>query len=320
VNSYAGYGFESTYGTGVAATRPFGHGTKISWSLKNNLERIYGIGSRNATATAAKKFEGTVSVDTLLSHATWFRAVLGAVTDGGGGGPTYTHTYGEANSIPSFTLATGSELGDNDEVTTLLGCKINTCTLTAAVNEVVKVRMECPFKSISVAVSGIGSAPTISEDVFTFANGTLELPSGSTIGAVQNFELTFNNTLEMLFGIGSRTASAGVEKIREYNIKMTVAFNDVTTLLTKFLGDASAPYTPSTTTPAAQATLVLTFTNGAAAGALRSLVITIANVFLDEDTLPKDPNEVIKEDVTGWAHSLTSIIWTNATSADNASP
>jgi hypothetical protein len=49
-------------------------------------------------------------------------------------------------------------------------------------------------------------------------------------------------------------------------------------------------------------------------------VITLANVYLDEESLPKDVNEVLKEDVTGWALSGTSVVWTNATTGDTGSP
>jgi hypothetical protein len=98
---------------------------------------------------------------------------------------------------------------------------------------------------------------------------------------------------------------------------MTVAFSDVTTLLTKFFGASGNPLDGN---PAAQATLVLTFTNGETGSDQRSFVMTFANLYLDEETLPKDVNEVIKEDVGGWSLSCTSIVYSNNTASDDDTP
>ena len=314
--AYLNYGYETTYGTAVTAGRTFGHGLKGSVNAKNNMEKVYGLGSRNATVSVAKKFEGTNSVDFNLSHGSFFRAVLGAVADAGSA--PYTHTYTEANTIPSMTMIAGAELGTNDMVYSMTGCKVNSCTLTAAVNEVVKVKMDTMFKSVSVITTGIGSQVAPTEDIFTFAQGTLSF-GGSTVAYVQNFELTINNSLELVWGLGDRTASAGVEKQREYNLKFTLMLSDITNFMTIFLGDASTPYVPQTIVPAVS-TLVLTFTNGLTGASQRSIVVTLANIYLDEDSFNLDPNEVIKEDVTGHALSCTSIVWSNNTAADNASP
>lgn len=313
--SYVNYGYEATYGAGAASNRTFGHGTKVTINRRNNMERIYGLGSRNAASTVAKKYEGTASVEFILSNGSFFRAVLGTVTDGGA--TPYTHTYTEANTLPSFAIDTGTELGTLDEVSELQGCKVGSMTLTAAVNEVVRVRLECPYKTETLATSGIGSLVAETESPFTFAQGSLQLPSGSTIGNVQSIELTMNNSLEGVWGLGSRIKTAEVEKIREYNLRMTVAFSQVSDFLTKFLGAAGAPVAG---TPAAQATLILTFTNGLTLANERSVVITLANIYLDEETLPKDVNEVIKEDVTGWALSGTSIVYSNNTASDDDNP
>ena len=83
--AYCNYGFESSYGTAVTGTRVFGHGTKLTISRKNNLEPIWELGNRNAQTTAAKKYEGTGTLDFNLSNASFFRAVLGEVADAGGG-------------------------------------------------------------------------------------------------------------------------------------------------------------------------------------------------------------------------------------------
>lgn len=308
--AYANFGFEATYGSAASGTRAFGHGTKLSISRKNNMDRVFGLGARNSTATVAKKYEGTATVDFLLSNASFFRAVLGTVTDGGSGPSSYTHTYSEANTVQSFSIVNGAELGTNDYVSVLTGAKVNTCTISSAVDEAVSIKLECPYKTETLATSGISSQVAVTESIFTFAQGTLSL-GGSTIGNVQSVELTINNNLDGIWGLGSRIKTSQVEKTRMYDLKMTVAFSQNTDLLTKMLGSTSAP---ATGTPSSVA-CVLTFTDGTT-----SIVITMANIYLNEETLPLDVNEVIKEDVTGWATSCTSIVHTNSTQTDAGDP
>jgi hypothetical protein len=40
----------------------------------------------------------------------------------------------------------------------------------------------------------------------------------------------------------------------------------------------------------------------------------------DEETLPKSVDEVIKEEITGFALSMTNAIWMNNTTTDTATP
>lgn len=311
--SYCNYGYEATYASAATGTRTFGQGTKLTISRKNNIERIYGLGARNATAHVAKKYEGSASIEFVMCNASWLRAVLGTVADAGAGPSSYTHTYSEANALQSFSIVNGTNIGDLDYVSVLTGAKVASATITAAQGEVIKCKIEALYKTETLATSGLGAQVTETESPYTFAEGSLQLPSGSTIGNVQTVELTINNNLEMLWGLGSRLATTGVGKAREYNLRMTVVFSQNTDLLTKFLGNTAAPVAG---TPAEQATCILTFTHAAGS----SLVITLANITFDTETLPLDVNEVIKEDVEGSALSMTSAVMTNSTVTDEGDP
>ena len=329
-NSWINYGFESTYGT-VAGSfpRPFGYGAKVTVKQNNNMEAVFGLGARNATANVAKKYEGTATIDFLLGAgddtiakggASWLRAVLGAIPTDAGATP-YTHTYAESNSLVSFSVSTGNDLGTNDNVMSLIGCKVSSCKINAAVGEIAKVTLDCPFRTIAAVTTGGALAQVVPTEVpLTFAQGTLSV-AGTTVGYVQSFELTIKNNLEMIWGLGSRYSTAGAEKKREYLISMSVAFSDVSLLLEKFYGKAHpiAATDLATLNPAGVA-CVLTFDNGLTVINQRSIVFTFANLFLDEHSLPLDVSEVVKEEVTGWALSCTSIVVKNATSTDVAAP
>jgi len=67
---------------------------------------------------------------------------------------------------------------------------------------------------------------------------------------------------------------------------------------------ATAPTTGSGTEIA---TMELTFTNDDG----DILDFNLTGVHLNEETLPQNVNEVIKENVTGWARACTNVIYTN---------
>ena len=330
--SWANFGYETTYGTAAATfPRAFGQGVKITINQKNNMEQIWGLGNRNATANVAKKFEGNATVEFLLDAGddaytdggNWFRGLLGKIPTDGGATP-YTHAYAESDTLAPFSISTGAETGTLDAGFTLTGCKIASATISASVGEVATVKLDVPFMSIAyTSATNAITQVACSSIPLTFAQGTLTI--GSTINYVQSVELTIKNNIEMLWGLGSRYATAGVEKKREYSVKMNVALSDTSALLEKFYGHASpvaggAAGDLKVLNPAAQATLVLTFDNGLTVINSRKVVFTFANFYIDEHSLGLDVNEVVKEDVTGWALSCTSIVVSNATSTDIASP
>jgi hypothetical protein len=318
---YVNYGYESTEGT-VAASFPknFGPGSKITINRKNNMERVFGLGARNASVNIAKRFEATATVEYLLSaNSSWVRGILGAIPTDAGAGP-YTHTYAESNTIQSFSIANAAELGTADYVSALIGCKVQSATISFAVDEIAKVREEIQYRTETLATSGIGSVVAATEEPLAFQHGTLSV-AGTTIGYVQSGEFTVSNNVEYVYGLGSRYSTATVPKTRTYDLKFTCRFSDVSLAMEKFFGKAAAiAATDLATLNPAGVTCVLTFSNGGATTALRSVVVTLANLYFDTHNLPLDIDEVVTEDVSGYALSCTSIVVTNNTATDVASP
>lgn len=284
---------------------PFGQGVEVSMNRSNNAERVFGVGARNATANVNKQYGGTMTINGVLSNPYWLLGVLGANSDGGAP-DAYTHTYTETNILPSFTTKLGFELGTTDFQSEVIGCVINTCTITAAVNEPVRFSLECSFRYENLGTTKSVDIPDV-EPVFTFAHGSIEMPDGTDIAAVQNFELVINNNAEGLYGIGARFMSAVVAKNREYNFNMTAAFNDYTDLLTYFMNGTSSASAPDAGSGTEIATLELTFSNDDG----DILDINLTGVHLNEESLPQNIGEIVKESVTGWARGCTNIIYTN---------
>ena len=284
---------------------PFGQGVEVTVSRTNNSERVFGVGARNATATVSKNYGGSFSVNGVLSNAYWLLGVLGANADAGTAG-AYTHTYTEADVLPSFTATTSFEIGDTDFASDLIGCVINNCTITAAINEALKFSLEGSYRYENLGTTKLSNL-ACTEPVFTFAHGSIEMPDGTTIAAIQNFELSIGNNAEPVYGVGSRFMTGVVAKNREYNFTCTAAFNDYTDLLTYFMNGTNTATAPDAGSGTEIATLELTFTNDDG----DILDINLTGVHLSEHTLPQNPNEVVKEDVTGWARACTNIIYTN---------
>lgn len=284
---------------------PFGQGVDISVARNNNSERITGVGARNATASIHKQYSGTATINGAVSNAWWLLGILGANTDGGVA-DAYTHTYTETDVLPSFTVKTSFELGTTDMANVLLGCRINSYTLTAAVNEALKFSIEAPYRYETVGTTAVSNI-TDTEPIFTFAHGAIELPDGTELAAVQSFELTINNNLESIYGVGSRFMVNQVAKNREYNFNITAAFNDHTALFTRFLNGTNSATAPDEGSGTEIATLQLTFTNDDG----DILEFNLTGITLNEDTLPQNVSEIVKENVTGWARGCTNVIYTN---------
>ena len=283
---------------------PFGQGVETSVTRNNNAERVYGVGNRNATATVNTAYGGTLSANGTLTHAWWLLGVLGAVADAGSG--PFTHTYTERNVLPSFTTKLAYELGDTDAQSILLGCRINSCTISAAVNEVAKFSLECPYRYETLETTASTNIAD-TEPVFSFVHGSVEIPNGTVIAAVQSIELTIVNNLENVYEVGSRFARAIVAKQREYNFKVTAAFNSHAKLLTYFFNGTGSATAPGSGSGTEIATMQLTFTNDDG----DILEINLTGIHFNEETLPQNQNEVVKEDVTGWARALTNVVYTN---------
>ncbi|MCF7861205.1 hypothetical protein K9M79_03080 [Candidatus Woesearchaeota archaeon] len=280
----------------------FGQGVDFTISRNNNKSRVYGTGARNAQETVALQYSSNVSINGTLSNVYWLLGVLGANADAGSVG-AYTHTYTEADVVPTFTAwARSSFTTPKNEL--LRGVVIDKLTLSTAVNEPVSFSLDCMCRYDSLNEDS-ESAVTEIEKIFTFAGGVLQTPTGTTIANIQNIGLTITNNAELVYQTGSRFANAYVVKNREYGFKMTVAVSDYT-LLSR-LYDGTTTSTAPGTGNGEIASLTLTFTNSNS----DTIVFTFTGVHFNEDSNPRSANEVIKQDITGWCNALTNCVYTN---------
>lgn len=315
--AYARYGYESTFGTSPgdsALTTYFGHNVKFSRTIKNNTERIPNLNSRNYGKFAARKVEGTWSSEFTVSNFYWMKGLFGSVATAGAG--PYTHTYSEANTPPSITIQTSEDL-DTDSEATLTGCVMDKATLSMNVGEVVTGKIDGTYiKEVKDSTLNTNGNSADTEDVFTFAHGTIELPNSTAIAEIQSCEFSFANNAELIWGLGSRFATQRAFKQRVYEFKINKIREQDSDFLDKLYGSTTTMSNPNN--PANTATIELTLTNGLASTSTRSFVMLLDNVQVDEDTIAYTPGEVMKEDVTLFALALNSsskAVYTNNTNA-----
>lgn len=188
----------------------------------------------------------------------------------------------------------------------MVGCKIESAIITAAVNEAVKFSLDCSYRYETLGTTKIVDNPDI-EPIFTFAHGSIELPDGTILAAVQSFELTVVETAESLYEVGSRFKTANVAKQREYNFSVTAAFRDPAALLNYTMNGTASATNPDAGSGTEIATLELTFTNDDG----DILDINLTGIHLNDDALTQSITETVKEAVTGWARGCTSMVYTN---------
>jgi len=302
---------EATYKTNPATFNGtsdgiFGHGTKLSSISKaNNVERIYGIGSRQQQVNLEKQFVGSFSVEYVLSNPWVFVPFFGksATT----GGPVYTHTMTEQNDLPSYSVQNGIELGATDARQVFLGCVNNSKSLTCNVGDPVMVRDDYVYATELFSTDTYVAQQAEDFSVYSFAFGTLGLPDGTTVANVQNCEISMANNSDIIYGIGSRVGSTHVDKQREYSIRASVYLTNPAVFWRAFYtGGATSPF--SGTAPGTHTeipTMTLTLDNGGASTAQRQIKLAFTGVMMDSYSSSQDPTAPIMEDATFFARSLT---------------
>lgn len=300
VHSYLLYGKETTYNSAVATTAHLGLVQSFRSNINSNLQENRGFvgttsGGRDVVKFTPGKLELGFSVEFKVTRWNFLEFVLGTVT---GSGP---YTYTGANLPPSMTVAhnidnAGSAATDLEE--TFSGCVIESATIRCSVGEPVTATLD--FKSGLVVVdTSLSSAVALpDEEVYNFVGGSIEIPASSTLSnIIDSVEITITNNYDVLYGLGSRLVQNAVPQERKYQIKVSLKYLD-NTLVTAALG-ATTPTDTGTATE--NATIDLNFVQGN-----RSMVMTFTGVPMNDFARIANLNQVIGEDFTLFAKSLSA--------------
>lgn len=235
--AYLNYGWESTFDTPITAgtgNKYFGRNVRATtMSVQSNFEYLYELAQRQASVGRYKQFEGSLSIDSILSSPWIMKAAFGKVTDAGSPG-AYTHTFTRQTAapslaaLPSFTTEAGMALPSGNQVRTFSGCVVKSMRMSGAVNDWIKTTTDIFFATEqTIGTSMSANVGPDSFQPFIFADGTLSLWTGAgftPIGEIQNFDVSLNNNILPVYGIGDAHAVEVLAQAFNVELKFTCVF------------------------------------------------------------------------------------------------
>ena len=314
--AYMQVGKEATYAAVATTNVAFGHNQKVTVDRNINSTPVYGLGSPYASANFAGLFEGKLTITFDLASTYWLELAMGTCTDVDDGSFGYSHTYADNTGYvaTSFSLENGINL-DTDALFKYLGCVVDTFEMVSRIGEATHVTVNAPYANETLATTGLDTTPASdAEDLLIFSEGSVQLPSGTTLARVQSITLRGIKNAQLIPGLGSRIPSKAIWKTMIFEFDMELSFeND--DMVVALYGQATGPLTA--TNPAAQASLILTWSNGAATTSRRSLTMTFGSTHIGSDSLPQAVEEHLVQSVKGYCIGApTSIIGIDNTAAN----
>jgi len=292
--SYASEGLGSLGTAGSPFDTPFGRDVRINVDSKRNLEPIYDLYNRNMQTMVAKNFEGMATIDCQLSNPWFFYSLLGShVGTVFTGSPVawYTHTYVESNRLPTITIANGYDLSTNLH-RSLRGGIINSATLTATKNQIVRLRLEIPYANETPSSTLQGNSVTETYQPVSFAGATLNI-AGSTISTIPSHELVFTNNAVLETGNGSQVPTKSTPGKREYRLRGTFLLEDATEFMNRFYGASDG----LEVNPDPEAYVTLNYNTTGSGTAQNNIQVNLGSVWFDQHTINPTVDETVKEDV-----------------------
>lgn len=302
------YGVETTLGTTVTATKIFGVGETLStYSQKNNVEKIYGLGKSTAQAFVPKQYEGSWGVDFGIDRLQWLKDLF--LTNNAGTVWNIDSSTSDTKSI-SIDITLQHGVSGNERAIEIGGAVPQTFSISAAVNDYVKGRINGIYQVETLVTTGLSdlgdwteSTETLQSQPLSFQTGEVYLAGGATpVGIVQAFEITGNTNAEGIWGLGSRTYQNGVYKQQDIDFSMDVILDFDDDLFSRvFAGDATS-LTPSNTTWD-DFEVALEFTNWDSGGT-QELRFRLEDTKFEGNDTSIAVNEIIRMSITGVSKDL----------------
>ena len=297
--TYLLYGAESTYGTAATVDKGFGIVRSFKPSGTRNVSERYGMkGSGNTGREGQKftagKYESSFSVDLDPQFWDWLEYVLGSVSGAGSSGDPYVYVAGVSPSSITVSNSLNNDTTDREEK--YLGCMVSSMTLKASVGEPVSVTLDFISADMDKDATLPSNISSDTGEVYSFEGATLEVPNASAVSnIIDSIEITINTGAEIYYGLGSFVGQIGKAKKLEYSIKCNLKYLDET-FIEYFLGNST-----DVATPTAIASLGFKITNGAT----KSVDFVFSNLEVQNFDEELEVNELVVEDITFKALSLT---------------
>lgn len=299
-DSYVLYGAESTYGTAVSAASAWqGLIASANFDVDRQVVEHRGFAG---TATGAGRIVNEFTTSTLSVRASidfkaqrfdWLQYLLhGTRTGAGTSGNPYIYPIG--TSVKSLTVTEEINNVTTDSQRTFAGMVVNSGNLRCSVGEVVNVSLELLGGKLSKDTSVGTIQPNLTDDLYNFSGGTIEMPDATSIGnVIDSVDISINNNAEILYGFNTEGQNA-LLKALNLNVRFTLKYLD-DDQMDRLMGSSTAI---TTQTPV---TLSLKFTR--AGGQYVDFVFT--DVVISKINTGHNLNEFVIEDVDNIASTLS---------------
>jgi len=319
---YVEYGYEDSF-AGGSTSLPliFGNEQKATGLTFNVNQLPLGqLYSPEIESFVYNRTEGKVSMDYILSHPWNFSSIFGSPKSVDATPNTHTwdsdpdSTTGNLNPSTRQVLTMAVEIGYRSALNNtdsfkrnILGAISPTMSFKMSLNEPVRVTQEIVWGKES-ATSGTLINPTGNNDGFVpyvFANAQIELPDGTVIATVQDFDLNINSNAELIYEIGSREAVNAYRKILEMTGKLNLTVQDST--FYDFVSGRTE-----------LATLTVIITNGLTADATKKIEMSFTGVGLGTyNNTGIEPGELVLQDVDFQCRKATVVALNDSTQPDS---
>lgn len=220
---------ESAWGTAVVPDKSlkvdFTGGIQTNNNTQFNTPLKAQLARNSNSFIGARVHEGEFTMDFYPDYIAYFLyAALGSVASqlAGGEAAVYEHTITESESKPSFTI----EQAITENIRRYAGCLIPNFTISGAAGEPVKFTAGVKAKS-QASASKISAAYTTVRP-YNWADVDFKI-GGSSVAQVENFEINYNNNLELLHTL-NQSNDPGYSYVRASEVTGTIElYLDATT-------------------------------------------------------------------------------------------
>jgi len=264
---YLVYGEEASYAVAPGTVnKQLGIIQRVRERIDNKYARYKGIGAglEDREINVAGLLDCGVSGTFQVINATFFKYLLGSMSGSGTSGDPYSYT--QSNTVNSLTLEKGYDLS-TDESPRWLGSIFKRATIRCVLGKVVEVDFEFQGKKPTNPHT-FQTITVPSTQTYIFVNGTLEVPTATTLTEIQEITIIVDLVTNLHGGIGDRTGSVKVHG-RKYTGSFKRNIVDRTSL-EDAMGGADEIRSG---TPAEVATLKLNLTDGS-----RYIYIVLSNL------------------------------------------
>lgn len=310
---YVEYGYEGTFGGGVASPPMlFGKEVKATGlEFKNNQQPLGQLYTPEIESFAYGKNEGKVTMEYVLSNPWFLESIFGTAVSTLDAGALYSHTWNSdpavdstIRDINSMGLRIGFDV-NSDFLRLPVGVICPSLSMKMALNETIKVTQELIWgeETVNETFASPTSTALAGEAPYTFVNARITSPiTGTTLATVQTFDLNMNSNAELVYEFFDEKSVDAYRKILEFTGKVGVTVKD-SAFFSEVLGRAESAND-----------LVVTITNKATGDAERSITLTFTGAsFSVHNTAGIEPGELVIENIDFQCRSCTAVAKNEAT-------